>query len=95
MASIRLNGRTVTYATPEQRSRLGIHLLPGGRGVFGEMTVLENLEMGGFAYRRDQAGLAPRIERVLALFPALVVAKGHRADTCRVGSSRCWHWPSL
>ena len=35
---VRLNGRTVTYATPEQRSRLGIHLLPGGRGVFGEMT---------------------------------------------------------
>ena len=27
---VRLNGRTVTYATPEQRSKLGIHLLPGG-----------------------------------------------------------------
>ena len=28
---VRLKGRTITYATPEQRSRLGIHLLPGGQ----------------------------------------------------------------
>ena len=61
---VRLNGRTVTYATPEQRSRLGIHLLPGGKGVFGEMTITENLEMGGFAYRSDRADLRRRIERV-------------------------------
>ena len=32
---IRLNGRTLTYTTPEQRSRLGVHLLPGGRGGSG------------------------------------------------------------
>ena len=85
---IRLNGRTMTYTTPEQRSRLGIHLLPGGRGVFGEMTVMENLEMGGFAYRRDKADLASRIERVLSLFPVLVDAKGQRADTMSGGQQQ-------
>ena len=36
---VRLNGQDITYTTPEQRARLGIHLLPGGKGVFGEMTI--------------------------------------------------------
>ena len=85
---VRLNGRTVTYATPEQRSRLGIHLLPGGRGVFGEMTIMENLEMGGFAYRSDRAELRRRMERVLTLFPALQEAKGRRADTLSGGQQQ-------
>jgi ABC-type branched-subunit amino acid transport system ATPase component/predicted MFS family arabinose efflux permease len=85
---IRLNGRTVTYTTPEQRSKLGIHLLPGGRGVFGEMTVMENLEMGGYAYRSDKADLAARIERVLGLFPVLAKTKGRRADTMSGGQQQ-------
>jgi ABC-type branched-subunit amino acid transport system ATPase component/predicted MFS family arabinose efflux permease len=85
---VRLNGRTVTYATPEQRSRLGIHLLPGGRGVFGEMSIQENLEMGGFAYRGDRAELRRRIERVLAMFPALEAARSRRADTLSGGQQQ-------
>jgi ABC-type branched-subunit amino acid transport system ATPase component/predicted MFS family arabinose efflux permease len=85
---IRLNGRTVSYTTPEQRSKLGIHLLPGGRGVFGEMTVMENLEMGGYAYRSDKADLAARIERVLGLFPVLAKIKGRRADTMSGGQQQ-------
>ena len=85
---VRLNGRTVTYATPEQRSRLGIHLLPGGRGVFGEMTVAENLQMGGFAYRSDRADLRRRTDRVLSLFPALRDAKSKRADSLSGGQQQ-------
>jgi ABC-type branched-subunit amino acid transport system ATPase component len=85
---VRLNGRTITYATPEQRSRLGIHLLHGGRGVFSEMTVAENLEMGGFAYRRDRADLRRRMDRVFELFPALREAKGRRASTLSGGQQQ-------
>jgi ABC-type branched-subunit amino acid transport system ATPase component/predicted MFS family arabinose efflux permease len=85
---VRLNGRTVTYATPEQRSKLGIHLLPGGRGVFGEMSIQENLEMGGFAYRSDRAELRRRIERVLTMFPALEAARSRRADTLSGGQQQ-------
>ena len=85
---VRLNGRTVTYATPEQRSRLGIHLLPGGRGVFGEMTIYENLEMGGFAYRGDRTEMRRRMERVLAMFPALESARNRRADTLSGGQQQ-------
>ena len=85
---VRLNGRTVTYATPEQRSRLGIHLLPGGRGVFGEMTVMENLEMGGFAYRSDRVELRRRIDRVLGIFPPLEEARARRAATLSGGQQQ-------
>ena len=85
---VRLNGRTVTYATPEQRSKLGIHLLPGGRGVFGDMSVIENLEMGGYAYRGNRADLRRRMERVLAMFPALEAARRRRADTLSGGQQQ-------
>jgi ABC-type branched-subunit amino acid transport system ATPase component len=85
---VRLNGRTITYATPEQRARLGIHLLPGGRGVFGEMTVAENLEMAGFIYRSDRADLRRRVERVSALFPMLGERSGVRADTLSGGQQQ-------
>ncbi len=85
---VRLNGRTVTYTTPEQRSRLGIHLLPGGKGVFPEMTVAENLEMGGFAYRSDRTDLRKRIERVFELFPVLAARKALRADALSGGQQQ-------
>jgi ABC-type branched-subunit amino acid transport system ATPase component len=85
---VRLNGQDITYTTPEQRSRLGIHLLPGGKGVFGEMTIAENLEMGGFVYRSDKAELHRRTERVYALFPALTERRKERADSLSGGTQQ-------
>jgi ABC-type branched-subunit amino acid transport system ATPase component/predicted MFS family arabinose efflux permease len=85
---VRLNGRDITYTTPEQRSRLGIHLLPGGKGVFGEMTIAENLEMGGFVYRSDKADLRRRTERVYALFPALTERRKERAGSLSGGQQQ-------
>ncbi len=85
---VRLNGRDITYTTPEQRSRLGIHLLPGGKGVFGPMTVKENLEMGGFMYRSDRDELRRRTERVYELFPALKDRRGEPADALSGGQQQ-------
>lgn len=68
---VRLGGQTVTFVSPEARSRLGIHLLQGGKGVFPAMAVAENLEVGAFAYRTDTADRDARIGRVLSLFPDL------------------------
>ena len=86
--AVRLNGRDITYTTPEQRARLGIHLLPGGKGVFGPMTVAENLEMGGFVYRSDRAELRRRTERVYELFPAIKDRRGERADSLSGGQQQ-------
>jgi ABC-type branched-subunit amino acid transport system ATPase component len=68
---VRHNGTTITYVAPEQRVRLGIRLLPGGRGVFPQMTVRENLEMGAYIYRGDPEDRERRIARVLDLFQGL------------------------
>src|ERR1700722_4800287 len=85
---VRLNGRDITYTTPEQRSRLGIHLLQGGKGVFGPMTVAENLEMGGFVYRSDKNELRRRVDRVYELFPALRDRRGERAEALSGGQQQ-------
>jgi ABC-type branched-subunit amino acid transport system ATPase component/predicted MFS family arabinose efflux permease len=68
---VRLNGRTITYTTPEQRAKLGIRILLGGKGVFPAMTVHENLEMAAFIYRGDDADFQRRLDRAYELFPAL------------------------
>jgi ABC-type branched-subunit amino acid transport system ATPase component/predicted MFS family arabinose efflux permease len=85
---VRLNGRNITYVSPERRARLGIHLLQGGKGVFPELTVRENLRMGAFAYRRDAADRDTRIERVLELFPTLRERHGQTAGSLSGGQQQ-------
>jgi ABC-type branched-subunit amino acid transport system ATPase component/predicted MFS family arabinose efflux permease len=85
---VRLNGQTITYTSPEQRSRLGVHLLPGGKGVFPKMTIAENLEMGAFAYRSNREDLHKRIERVFHLFPMLAAHRTKRADMLSGGQQQ-------
>ena len=85
---VRLNGRNITFVAPEQRARLGIQLLPGGKGVFSQLTVLENLEMGAFIYRRDPDEVTRRIERVLELFPALAHARHKGAGSLSGGQQQ-------
>ena len=90
---MRLNGRTVTYASPEQRVRMGVVSLAGGDGVFPAMTVAQNLEMGAYVHRKDRADVDARVDRVLERFPAArrpAVGEGRRR--CRAASSRCWRW---
>ncbi len=65
---VRLNGLTITYVSPEKRGGMGVRLLPGGKGVFPQMTVRENLEMAAFVYRHDKDDQDRRIARVLDLF---------------------------
>jgi len=86
--AVRLHGGTVTFTSPEQRARLGIHLLPGGKGTFSEMTVYENLQMGAFAYRSDRADMTRRIERSLELFPGLATRARQRASTLSGGQQQ-------
>ena len=68
---VRLNGRSITYVSPERRTRMGIQLLPGGKGVFEQLTIRQNLEMATFIYRGDRQDMGTRIDRVLDLFPEL------------------------
>ena len=77
---VRHHGRTLTFSSPQVRSKLGIQQLPGGKGVFADMTVRQNLVMGAYKFRHDRADVARRIERVRDIFPGLV---GRENDLAR------------
>jgi ABC-type branched-subunit amino acid transport system ATPase component len=69
--AVRHHGHSITFASPEQRTRAGLLLLPGGKSVFGDMTVRDNLEMATWNHRGDAADLDRRIRSALELFPEL------------------------
>ncbi|MDQ0509273.1 ABC transporter ATP-binding protein [Ancylobacter amanitiformis] len=85
--SVRFGGRDITRLPPEQRSRLGIALVPEGRRVFAALTVAENLTLGG-AMHLDRAARAVRAEEMLVLFPVLRQFYRARAGTLSGGQQQ-------
>ena len=84
---IRLNGTVVTGAKPETLVRRGLVQVPQGRLLFGEMSVLENLEMGAFTLRsRKQFDAA--LERVHGIFPVLRERGGQAASVLSGGEQQ-------
>ena len=68
---VRLNGRTLTYVDAEIRFRQGIVQLRGGAGVFPELSVAENLQASLLTTKITGLERQAKIDRVLAMFPAL------------------------
>ncbi len=66
---VRLRGRTVTYADPDLRVRVGIVQLIGGGATFAPLTVHENLRAAAFLYSRKEQ--ERRIAKAVELFPVL------------------------
>ena len=66
---VRLRGRTMTYADPELRVRIGVVQLIGGGATFPPLTVRENLQAAAFLYRREEQ--ERRIAAAIAHFPML------------------------
>jgi branched-chain amino acid transport system ATP-binding protein len=65
------DGRDITHAPPNEIAALGVVQMPGGQGVFGSLTVRENLDLAGWTQRRDAVGVAAARADVLAMFPIL------------------------
>jgi len=68
--SVLLEGRDVNGLSPDRILRLGLSHVPEGRGIFGGLTVMENLQLGAWI-RRDKAGRARDLEMVMDIFPRL------------------------
>lgn len=68
--SVSLNGTDIAKKEPEQIVHAGMSFVPQGNRVFTELSVLENLEMGGYLIK-EKADLRVRIELLLQLFPDL------------------------
>lgn len=67
--SVRLEGEEISRLPAQRRVGRGLVLVPEGRRIFGNLTVLENLRMG--AMTAPRAYTQPGIEQVLSLFPHL------------------------
>ena len=85
---IRLNGQTITYASPERRAKLGIQQLPGGNGIFSDMTVHQNLVMGAFIHKANKEDVQQRINNVFELFPELKNLKKQKAGSLSGGQQQ-------
>ena len=84
---IRFEGEDITGLPAHQLVARGISMAPEGRGIFANLTVLENLEMG--AYRvRDQAQIRSDIERGFTLFPRLRERVKQRSGTLSGGEQQ-------
>jgi len=68
---VRFCGADVPRRNPVAAAACGLVLVPEGRGIFGPMTVAENIELGAYLLKGNRAEFARRQERVLALFPRL------------------------
>src|SRR5207248_1265918 len=69
---VRLNGQNITYVSPEMRAKyLSIMQLPGGYGVFGNLTVDQNLAVSARLNAESRAQVTQRVGNVYELFPEL------------------------
>lgn len=69
-SAIQHNGANLLRLQPHQIVEAGIALVPEGRGIFGQLTVRENLQLGAHA-RRARNAESRNLEQVLMLFPKL------------------------
>lgn len=75
------------YPPEKVVSELGISHVPEGRRLFGNLTVLENLQLATFA-RKDREKIAVDIEQVFSIFPRLDERKVQKAGTLSGGEQQ-------
>ena len=67
---ILFNGESIFDWDPHEVVELGLSLVPEGRSLFGELTVIENLKLGAYPLRAQKT-LSQNLEKVLSIFPKL------------------------
>jgi branched-chain amino acid transport system ATP-binding protein len=85
--NVQFDGKPITRLSAHVISRLGLNLVPEGRGVFPRMNVAENLLMGAYT-RRDKAGIRTDMERVYGLLPRLAERRTQKAGLLSGGEQQ-------
>jgi branched-chain amino acid transport system ATP-binding protein len=85
--SIRLDGEDLTRYKPHEIVTKGIIQVPEGRRIFGQLTVMENLDMGAFSCK-DSKLTDENFERVFTLFPRLKERSRQVAGTLSGGEQQ-------
>ncbi len=79
--------QTITGQASHSLLRKGITLVPEGRGIFGRLTVEENLLMGAYI-RRDRAAIRQDMKKIYELFPRLDERRTQAAGTLSGGEQQ-------
>lgn len=84
---ILFKGKDIAGIPPHKIARLGVAHVPEGRGVFSNMSVRENLDLGAYT-RRPGRGVDESMDRVFSLFPRLAERAGQLAGTLSGGEQQ-------
>ncbi len=85
--NIYFNGEEITHQKTVEIIKKGITLVPEGRRIFANLTVLENLHMGAYA-RSDKEGIRQDIEKMYSIFPRLKEREWQVAGTLSGGEQQ-------
>lgn len=85
--SVHYAGQNLFDIPAHERIRHGLALVPEGRGIFGGLTVAENLQMGAF-HRKDNTEIRLDMEKMYALFPRLKEREHQLAGTLSGGEQQ-------
>ncbi|MBB3289075.1 branched-chain amino acid transport system ATP-binding protein [Rhizobium sp. BK347] len=85
--AITFDGRSLNGCAPHEVVKLGLAHVPERRRIFGDLTVLENLEMGGFTVS-SKAEISRRIDKMLELFPRLAERRKQFGGTLSGGEQQ-------
>lgn len=85
--AVTFGGRDVSQWSAHARAKAGMVLVPEGRQLFTEMTIMENLEMGAFS-RRARPSFQQNLEKVFELFPLLKERARQKTGTLSGGEQQ-------
>jgi ABC-type branched-subunit amino acid transport system ATPase component len=85
---IAYDGADITGISTARAARLGIIQAPGGKGIFPGLSVVENLKVAGWLYRRQTGRTARAVDQMLERFPALRARKDSPAATLSGGEQQ-------
>ena len=86
--TVRFGDRRIGRLSAPRIARLGIGLVPEGRKIFPDQTVLENLLLGGYRWRRQRSVRQETLDSVLDLFPRLQERRKQLAGTLSGGEAQ-------
>jgi branched-chain amino acid transport system ATP-binding protein len=85
--NIHFGGRDVSHMPPYSKAEMGLVLVPEGRQLFTDMSVIENLEMGA-SPKHARPNLNKNLGRVFEMFPRLQERKNQKAGTLSGGEQQ-------
>ncbi len=87
LGRVMFEGKEISGVASHKLVTMGIAMSPEGRGVFANLSVRENLEMGAFI-RNDKKGIADDMEKGFAMFPRLKEREQQKAGTLSGGEQQ-------